>query len=308
MSAKRSELSTIEHAAQRLEQLRLAGVAVPWDAAGLSAEALRQGVDAAATPKRRAGVGDRIAGPIVPLPTRERVSLDVDRLHASGLLVPSEARSALGEQLRQVKRPLLRNARAATSEDRKSLIMVTSALPREGKTFCAINLAMSMALEIDVSVLLVDADVLRPSVLTRLGLSPHKGLLDVLSANGEVDLADVMLATNVPNLTLLPSGSYNSRSTELLASAAMDKFLAELVAKYPDHVVLFDTPPLLVTNEAKVLASRLGQVLMVVDASRTPRTAVQQALVHLEQSSCVSVVLNRGRSRIRDYGYEDYYG
>jgi receptor protein-tyrosine kinase len=188
-----------------------------------------------------------------------------------------------------------------------SLIMVTSALPGEGKTFCAINLAMSMAREIDTSVLLVDADVVRPEALTRLGVSPRMGLLDLL-IDQNITLEDVMLATNVPKLTLLPAGNYNSRSTELLASDAMNRLLGDLAVRYSDHVVIFDSPPLLVTSEAKVLASRVGQVLVVVEACKTPCAAIERAFATLEQCQTVMSLLNKGDEPAPGYGYGDYYG
>jgi receptor protein-tyrosine kinase len=202
------------------------------------------------------------------------VNLDLVRLERSGHLVPTQTRSALAEEFRQIKRPLLRHARSADAAARRlSLIMVTSALPLEGKTFCAINLAMSIAAEIDTSVLLVDADVVRPDVPPRLGFRADKGLLDVLGESG-TSLAEVVLTTNVPKLSILPAGRRSAMSTELLASAAMERLLISLATEQPDRVVIFDAPPLLLTNEAKVLASRLGQVVLVVHASRTPRGVV----------------------------------
>jgi receptor protein-tyrosine kinase len=184
--------------------------------------------------------------------------------------------------------------------------MVTSALPGEGKTFCAINLAMSLSIEVDTSVLLVDADVVRPDVLSQLGVTAEKGLLDLLSDPG-LDVGDVLLKTNVPKLSLLAAGTHHDRSTELLASAAMERLLAELSSRYPDRVIIFDAPPLLVTNEAKVLASRMGQVVLVVEAESTSRSAVEQAMATLTQCPIVMSVLNKGRGPIQGHGYGSYY-
>jgi len=183
---------------------------------------------------------------------------------------------------------------------------VTSALPREGKTFCAINLALSMAMEVDTSVLLVDADVVRPAVLDRLGLPPTRGLMDVLT-DPSLDLADVMLRTNIPKLSLLPAGTRNERSTELLGSEAMERLLVDLSNRYADRVVIFDAPPLLLTSEAKVLAERLGQVVVVVEAGNTPRAAVNEAFAAVAQCANVVTVLNRCAEPVSDSRYGYYY-
>ena len=318
-------MSIIEQATRRLEQLNGAGVSVPWAAAGLAESDVQARVEsksqhpakdptpAAAMRRRDEDLVSAGETPPKPLHTLDRagspvaVTLDLERLERSGHLVPTQARSALAEEFRHIKRPLLKNARSKESAaNRLSLIMVTSALPGEGKTFCAINLAMSMAVEIDTSVLLVDADVVRPEVPQRLGIQAEKGLLDVLT-DPDIDLADVVLKTNVPKLSILPAGTRNNMSTELLASEAMEALLVSLATRYPDRIVIFDAPPLLVTNEAKVLASRIGQVVLVVEASSTPRSAVAQALAAVEQCPIVMSVLNKAHEPA-SLGYGYYYG
>jgi len=209
--------------------------------------------------------------------------------------------------LRIIKRPLLANTRDAEARaiPRANLIQVVSAMPGEGKTFFAINLAMSIAMEVDHSVLLVDADVLRPSVLARLGIEPSPGLMDVLDPKQKIDMADVMLRTNVPKLSLLPSGTANAKSTEMLASAAMAELLDELAAKYSDRIIVFDSPPLIPTTESRVLASRVGQVVMVVEAENTTHAQVAQAYTAVEQCPVVLSVLNKCSSKggREAYGY-----
>ena len=224
----------------------------------------------------------------------------------AGLLVPGAPRSKQEDEFRIIKRPLLENAQgtSAAPVQRGNLIMVSSALPGEGKTFCATNLAISMAMELDHSVLLVEADVLRPTVLERLGLPASKGLMDVLT-NPDLDLADVLLKTNIPKLTLLPAGTASSRSTELLASAAMDKLLDELANNYSDRIIIFDTPPLLPTTESRVLATKMGQVVMVVEAGQTALDTVRQAFATVENCPVVMSMLNkyRGPKGASAYGY-----
>jgi protein-tyrosine kinase len=239
-----------------------------------------------------------------------RVSFDLERLRGAGYLVPDQVRSEMAEQFRHLKRPLLKNARAKTGPAGLcgSHIMITSALPGEGKTFSSINLAMSMAMEVDTAVLLIDADVVRPSIFNRLGINIQPpGLLDLLTRD-DLPLHEALVSTNVPKLTLMASGERNQRSTELLASTAMDKLLARLAEEYPDHVVIFDAPPLLLTNESPVLATKVGQVVVVVEASKTRRTVVQQAFAALKNCPVVHSVLNKcdEAAEGRRYGY--YYG
>lgn len=317
-------MSVIEQATKRLEELSRAGVAVPWAAAGLAqsdvqaqVESNRRRLPSESTltaamrridgePVSLSAASKRRHPPAAAEESSKAVTLDLERLERAGHLVPTQTRTALSEEFRQIKRPLLKNARSKeSSANRLSLIMVTSALPAEGKTFCAVNLAMSMAAEIDTSVLLVDADVVRPEVLRRLGIQAEKGLLDVLTEPG-LDLADVILKTNVPKLSILPAGTRNNMSAELLASEAMEALLVSLATRYPDRVVIFDAPPLLVTTEAKVLASRLGQVVLVVQASTTPRSVVAQAFAAVEQCPIVMSVLNKAHEPAAPAGYGYY--
>jgi exopolysaccharide/PEP-CTERM locus tyrosine autokinase len=260
-----------EQAVQRLEQLERAGVVVPWSAAK------------AAPSQRRAE------------PPHTQACIDLQRLRDAGCLVPDPLHSQLKEQFRQLKRPLLETARApgAGGRRRGGQIMVTSALRGEGKTFCALNLAMSMAMEIDTAVILVDADVVRPSVFARLGIAARPpGLLDLLAGTVN-ELPQALVGTDVPKLLLMSAGEPNLRASELLASAAMDRLLTRLDEAYADHVVIFDAPPLLVTTESTVLAAKVGQVVVVVETGKTPRAAVQQAFAAVKGCPVVVSVLNK---------------
>jgi receptor protein-tyrosine kinase len=235
-----------------------------------------------------------------------RVKLDFEFLRRGGVLVPSQARSDLAQQFRRVKSPLLRNARTATAAGSPpgQLIMVTSALSGEGKTFFSINLAMSMAMEVDTSVLLVDADVVRPGLFARLGIDTGApGLLDLLTQPA-LRLAQAVIATNLPKLALLAAGAPHERSTELLGSVAMERLLSQLVHDYPDHIIIFDAPPLLTTTEAAILAPMVGQIVVVVEAQRTPRRSVEQAFAALGGCPVVLSVLNKSETKddSRSYG------
>lgn len=314
-------MSIIEQAARRLDELRRAGVEVPWAAAGLTeVEAVTLvGPHRETAPDARSantsdpasfGItkqADSTPRAVNPRSQLRCVAIDLERLLAEGHLVPGQRRSAMMDEFRGIKRPLLKNARGAGSErvERGNLIMLTSALPGEGKTFCAINLALSMAMEVDTSVLLVDADVVRPSILPRLGVSGRfEGLLDLLS-NPAMSLDQVLLRTNVDKLLLLPPGGQRFDSTELLASAAMASLLDLLAREHPDQIVIFDAPPLLVTTESKVLASHVGQVVVIVDQERTSPNDVAKAFSILGDLPVVSSLLNKSRSESETdrYGY-----
>jgi protein-tyrosine kinase len=292
-------MNTIEQAAKRLDQLRRAGVQMPFsEGAGIATEA-----DALAAPSREMAVANTEK---TSEHRSKEVTLDLLRMQRAGLLVPGQPRSQLEEEFRIIKRPLLENLRrqGPMRPHRANLIMVTSAQAGEGKTQTALNLATSIAMELDHSVLLVEADVLRPSALERVGVQPDKGLLDLL-ASPEIELHDVLMRTNIPKLTLLPAGTASSRSTELLASDAMDRLLQDLANKYKDRVIIFDTPPLLSTTESRVLASHMGQVVMVTEASNTPVSMVKQAYATVENHPVVLGLLNkyRGPKGSTAYGY-----
>ncbi len=241
---------------------------------------------------------------------RETVRLHLESMRMKGLLTPDAKQSATGEEFRVIKRPLLANAfgRSGSAAVRNGKrIMITSAFPGEGKSFCAINLAMSIAAERDHKVLLVDADVARPSIPRELGISAETGLMDWL-IDGKLDVADLVLSTNVDKLSILPAGRRHQNATELLASASMSRLLEQISSRFPDRVVIFDSPPLLVTTEARVLASYMGQIVMVVEAGRTPRDVVMEALATIESNEIVGLVLNKAK-KIDTSGYYGYgYG
>ena len=198
----------------------------------------------------------------------------------------------------------MRAARPAHAVRNGTLVMVTSALPGEGKTFTAINLAMSVAMEVDNTVLLVDGDVAHPSFPDLLGVPRSPGLLDLLT-NGDIDIADALVKTNIDKLAVLPAGSPHRRATELLASEQMASLLRELATRYPDRIVIFDSPPLLATTESRVLATNMGQIVMVVASDDTTQHAVKHALATIDSCEIVMMVLNKaGQSDVGTYyGY-----
>ncbi len=241
--------------------------------------------------------------------TTKKIEIDLENLHRKGIVTLDHSKSEIAEQFRLIKRPLLANAFNPDSGIRNgNLIMVTSSLSGEGKSFCSINLAMSIAMEMDHRVLLVDADVARPSIPTTLGFSPEEpGLLDLLR-DPQYKIPDVMMKTNVKKLTLIPAGRRHTHATELLASQSMHSILAELAQRYHDRVVIFDSPPLLLTSEARVLAGQMGQIVLVVEAERTTQQTVKEALQQIEACDVVNLIYNKARAHSGGgyYGYGYY--
>jgi exopolysaccharide/PEP-CTERM locus tyrosine autokinase len=221
------------------------------------------------------------------------VAIDPARLAELGMLIPGAPIGALAEEFRLIKRQLLNSARAIAAEagDRARTILVCSANPNEGKTYCAINLALSLAAERDTQVLLVDADFAKPDVLKRLGLTERPGLLDVL-ANPALNIADHVVTTDVPQLSLLPAGTKSHQDTELLASARTRLLLDQLIAADPRRIIIFDSPPALAASPAATLAHHVGQVMMVVRADRTSDGDLREAVSLLSGCNHIQLVLN----------------
>jgi exopolysaccharide/PEP-CTERM locus tyrosine autokinase len=211
------------------------------------------------------------------------------------------------DHYRRVKRPLIEKALAGTSDMR--LILISSALPGDGKTFTSFNLALSMARERDISVLLVDADGARARVSEALGLRKDPGLLDAL-ADESLDVESLILGTDVRGLEILPAGRFIENSTELIASGRMSQIALRMTAHNPRRLVLFDSPPLLVSSEARVLTRIPGQIVLVVRAGVTPRRAIQDAVAQIDRQKLQGLVVNQARGVPGEgyYGYGAYGG
>jgi exopolysaccharide/PEP-CTERM locus tyrosine autokinase len=237
--------------------------------------------------------------------TAQTLVVDREHLRRQRMITPDGERTPIAEGFRRIKRQVLANVAKSKAGTPANLVLVTSALAGEGKTFCAINLAISIALEIDRTVLLVDADVAKPSVPQALGLEAERGLLDVLLDRG-IDLAEVLCRTDIGKLALLPAGKPHQRATELLASDAMRMLLQEMAERYHDRIIIFDSPPLLASSEAGVLASQMGQIVMVVEAGKTSEAALKAALGRIESSNVAGLLLNKGQGPGLGYHYGGY--
>lgn len=257
----------------------------------------------------RAAESDVLPFQLPEMPT-EYCEIDLEALEARGFLAPHSRRSQQAQEFRRIKRPLLlqiKKSRAIDPTSTSNLVMVTSALPSEGKTFISVNLAMSLAAEVDKRVLLVDGDVAKGDLSSILGVKDRLGFADVIQNPPAV--RDALLATNVDRLTLLPAGEYTDGLDELYASDLMASFAHALAEQDPGRIVVFDAPPLLVTTEGTVLSRHMSQVIVVVEANKTPKDAVQQAVAELSDCPNVSLLLNKtSTSDAFGYGYGYGYG
>lgn len=238
-----------------------------------------------------------------------QVIINWRNLAENGFIDNNNAKSQLAEEFRVVKRPLVNNIQGAESNgiNRSNLILICSSLPGEGKTFVSINLALSIANERDKSVLLIDADVEKPSISKQLGIESPRGLIEYLE-DDKVSFSDILLKTDLPNLSIITAGKRHKYSTELLSSQRMYLFAEEVSRRYKDRIVIFDSPPLLVATQAQILAELVGQVVLVIAAEVTPQSVVNESVAKLSNCDVVMTLLNKTRKEIDIYGHNYGYG
>jgi receptor protein-tyrosine kinase len=241
----------------------------------------------------------------------ETLKIDKKSLEERGYLIDNGTRKSIKDEFRQIKRKLLNNAFGAASKtlDNSNLVMVSSSKPNEGKTFVSINLALSIALEQDKTVLLIDADVLRPSINRELGVGDVPGIIEYLLGEKE-SAGDIIYNTDIDKLKVIPAGEPHHLSNELLASDKMESLAKELAERYPDRIVIFDCPPLIGVTETLVLANLMGQAVIVVEESKTQLSDIQKATENLSDDLALGIVLNKAIKSHKDmYGYYGYgYG
>ena len=291
-------MSTIEKAAARLVK---SAIAKP--SAGIDQERPKElGLDSSVSQTR-----SELSKP----PSYGRTcELDFEMLMENGFLVPGHNNQKQGQEFRRIKRPLLLNLQPGMTHERPpSVIFITSALPGEGKTFVSLNLALSLAGELDKSVLLIDGDSAKADMSRWLGINEEKGLVDFVSEANVPELEDAIIATNVDRLAVMSCGKRRDNLDEIYASAAMSRYIEQLALRDPNRLIIVDGPPLLATTEAAVLAHLMGQTVLVVEANKTPQAAVEQAIGHLEGAQLVSLLLNKAEgSSPSGYGYGYGYG
>jgi protein-tyrosine kinase len=234
-----------------------------------------------------------------------RLMIDNDVLRAGGYLPEMSKDRQLADQYRQIKRPLIEKALSGDNGGGEPrIITVTSAVPGDGKTFTSINLAFNMALERDISILLVDSDVAKHHITDIFGLRQRKGLLDALT-DESLDPESLVVPTSSRGLSILPAGTRMEGTAELVSSNRMRQVVTALCARNPRRILLLDSPPLLITNEGRALAKIAGQVVLVVRAGETPRHAVQAALGLVDEKQAGGVILNQVRVGLTE-GYYRY--
>jgi len=242
---------------------------------------------------------------------KAQLHIDFEHLAQRGFIVPGSPTMRLSEEFQEIKRKLIASMVPGMSDSRapSNLVMVTSSVPGEGKTYTSMNLALSLAMEIDRTVLAVDIDILKSDLSRLFGAYNRTGLYDYL-AHSELDVADIMMHTNVPSLSFIPAGTIRDGITERLASQAMFDLTRELAERYPDRIIIFDAPPVLATSGAAALAPMIGQVVLVVEAYKTTQETLRNALTALDHVPLAGVVLNKIRHRAvgRSYGYGYGYG
>jgi protein-tyrosine kinase len=267
---------------------------------------------------------ERLVGKINPAPANARldrapalapkvdangVQIDIQKLHKNGLLVPGATPSPTSEAFRILKRHVLLKAfgsRTSPAQDRGRIVVLSSPLANEGKTYCALNLALSLSGERDIEVLLVDADCIKPEVLSRLGVGASRGLMDALSQGTPPE--DLILKTSIPTLFLLPAGPRSHDDAELLGAAEMRAFIQRQLTAHPNRIILFDTAPALVASSSPVLAAYSGQVILVVRADFTRADQLAAAVRLFPADAGLQLLLNRASFQASRQRYGAYYG
>ncbi|HTW11101.1 MAG TPA: XrtA-associated tyrosine autokinase [Solirubrobacteraceae bacterium] len=284
------QIGLIQRAAERLRQQQ----------PEIGAPPPPQPAPAAAPAPAHEGDGPRLS---------REIRIDRQRLAKAGIIFTNTERSRVAEEFRIIIRQILAKAQQAASEhsENSRLIMITSARPREGKTFTSINIALAIASQLDFRVLAMDCDVERQSMSSVLGIEPDKGLVDLI-ADDTLDMRDILLRTDVANLTVLPAGRKRPGVPELLSSRRMRDILAEIEHRYSDRYIVIDAPPCLATSDPSILAPMVGQIVFVVEANRTQEAEIEESLRLVSACPNISLVLNKMEGTTSEhFGSYGYY-
>lgn len=261
-------------------------------------------------------VGRRMPETVIPIARKKKVEIEGDKHHLDeeklihrGILAPLDQAIPIADEFRRIKRPLIDNAMRHSFENdgHMNLIMVASPMPGAGKTFCSVNLAASISLERELNVLLVDADVAKPHISEAFGLRDNLGLIDVLE-DESINLEDILVRTDLNDIQVLPAGRKHSQSTELLASERMQEVMQELAARYPDRLIIMDSPPLLITSEAQAVARQAGQIALVVESGETTNQEITESLELLDREKAINIILNKSMYSQKGGYYGGGYG
>jgi protein-tyrosine kinase len=246
--------------------------------------------------------------PFRPQPAARRLTIDSAKLARTGIFTPDSTINRTTEEFRLIKRAILEQAGKAQADGvaNSNLVMVTSTREGEGKTFVALNLAFSIAAERDRSVVLIDADPAKSSIAHYLGIEAAHGLIDLLREEQALP-ADALLATSIEGLSVVPSGERDHLGAELFASDRMGAVLQMFCRDSPDSIVIIDAPPVLATSEPSSLARHVDQTILVVEADRTSRAAINEALNLIAICPHIGLVLNKARFRFGAVRFGAYY-
>lgn len=245
------------------------------------------------------------------------LNLDFDRLAKLGFITPTTIDLDLARDFSMVKRRLFRRLCFFGPEDdedgkkskrRCPIVLITSGNPGEGKTFSSINFALSLAIEEQLNVLLVDSDLANPSVPRVIGFPYRKrGLFECL-VDPAVDLADVTINFNQIPLSVMPAGEATRSPSSMLGGKALADVLTKLKGLGRYDMIVMDGPPLLATTEAAVLAPHADEVVIVIGAGEATGTQLDASLDLLDvNAEKVSLLLNRAvisERRAAFYGYD----
>ena len=296
-------MSIVERA---LEKVRARAKSEPSPASEAPAEIDTSVTRQEPAPSRRDHLDDPLS--LTSRDLKAILQLDLDRLRATGRLPSLEMASQTEDEIRRIKWPLLKaiNGAEGVRPARSNVILVTSALPGEGKTFTSLNLALSIVRDREMRVVLVDGDVARPGLTPSLGLEGRAGLNDVLE-DIDRDVSTVTYQTDVEGLFFVPAGKWHAHAPEFFAGSRMPQVIEALSRRVGHGVVIFDSPPLLATNEAQVATRFAGQVLIVVRAGTTEHQVVLDAIALVDKGAPVSAVLNRCEPSVLNRYYGRYY-
>ncbi|MCL6414675.1 XrtA-associated tyrosine autokinase [Aestuariirhabdus sp. Z084] len=306
-----SNSDIVESAVTRSRKETVSAERKPSSSANLTAKVGTEKIhikDSSISPGKKIDSSERSSATKPSVNLGAPIVIDFELLRSKNFIVPDEERSLVKEQFRHIKRSILGkafNGSQSTNSGFGNLVMITSASPQEGKTFTAINLALSIAMEQDRKILLVDADVVQPSLNSSLNIPRSEGIVDYLNSD-DIAFESILHKTNIDNLSLVLAGNKHHLTNELLASQSMKDLMEELTNRYPDRLVMLDTPPLCHTTEASILASLAGQVIVVVEEGRTTQRRLKDALNLVSEHQDVSLLMNKCSSA-REGSYYGYY-
>lgn len=241
--------------------------------------------------------------PSFRIPNRKKPSWESGDINKN-LVAFTAPRSFEAEQFKLLKAQILYEPEGSFP----SPIAITSALPGEGKSFVSANLALSIAQQPDLHVLLIDCDLRKPQVHALFGCRARPGLSEYLT-NG-VELADILVKTPETRLTLIPAGAPPENPSELLSSKRMSNLLREVSSRYEDRVIILDTPPVAMTAEGNTLAKIVEAVLLVVRHNYSPKEQLKELVKRMGSEKIMGTVLNhmdkyaQNYSRYRKYPYK----